>query len=199
MIWYNLFFIYCPSIYIILLLAQFRNGEKSRAEDEAEHKSTNNSSTSTENKQVRTTKFKESREKPDIANATNLSSPKTLKRSNREASTRPDKTIISNTADHVSKFCRLSNYSDFLRAPFSTLKKSIATKNRNNTVANETKKNEIVKVNENHEANVIDYLNSGEYSIQYLDKLMLEILKHKQHFCKNVFHNLINRSIDTTK
>ena len=150
---------------------QFRNGEKSRAEDEAEHKSTNNSCRSTETKQVKTKKFKEPRAKPDISNVTNLSSPQTLKRSNREASTRPDETIPLNTADHVSKFCRLSNYSDFLRAPFSTLKKSIANKNRNSTVTNVTEKTEIVKVTENHEAN-IDYSNSGEYFIQYRDKLM---------------------------
>ena len=150
---------------------QFRNGEKSRAEDEAEHKSTNTSCGSTETKQVKTKKFKEPRAKPDISNVTNLSSPQTLKRSNREASTRPDETILSNTADHVSKFCRLSNYSDFLRAPFSTLKKSIANKNSNSTVTNETKKTEIVKVTENHEAN-IDYSNSGEYFIQYRDILM---------------------------
>ena len=150
---------------------QFRNGEKSRAEDEAEHKSTNNSCRSTETKQVKTKKFKEPRAKPDITNVTNLSSPQTLKRSNREASTRPDETIPLNTADHVSKFCRLSNYSDFLRAPFSTLKKSIANKNRNSTVTNETKKTDIAKVTENHEAN-IDYSNSGEYFIQYRDKLM---------------------------
>ena len=108
---------------MLSFFCQFRNGEKSRAEDEAEHKSTNNSCRSTETKQVKTKKFKEPRAKPDISNVTNLSSPQTLKRSNREASTRPDETILSNTADHVSKFCRLSNYSDFLRAPFSTLKK----------------------------------------------------------------------------
>ena len=172
--------------YILSILCQFRNGEKSRSEAEAEHKSTNNSCRSTETKQVKTTTFKEPRAKPDISNVGNLSSPKTLKRSNREASTRPDKTIISNTADHVSKFCRLSNYSDFLRAPFSTLKKSIANKNRNSTVTNETKKTEIVKVTENHEAN-IDYLNSGEYSIQYRDNLIIQILKRMQHLCKNVF------------
>ena len=122
----------------------------------------------------------------DISNVTNPPSPKTLKRSTHEASTRPDETIISNTADHVSKFCRLSNYSDFLRAPFSTLKKSIANKNRNSTLTNETKKTEIVKVTENHEAN-IDYLNSGEYSIQYRDNLIIQILKRMQHLCKNVF------------
>ena len=105
--------------YILPILCQFRNGEKSRAKDEAEHKSTYNSCRSTETKQVKTTTFKEPRAKPDISNVGNLSSPKTLKISDREASTRPDETIISNTADHVSTFCRLSNYSDFLRAPFS--------------------------------------------------------------------------------